>query len=70
MAPADARADAWSNRAHGTPKSNIELIQAQLFISEAGVATTEAHLVMIKVEMATLRRMLEIRTRFSRRIET
>jgi hypothetical protein len=53
-------ADAWSNHAHGTPKSNIELIQAQLLITEAGMATTEAHLIMLKVEMATLRRMLEL----------
>ena len=53
-------ADAWSNRAHGTSTSNIELIQAQLLITEAGMATTEAHLIMLKVEMATLRRMLEL----------
>ena len=52
MAPSIA--DAWSNRAHGTSKSNIELIQAQLSITEAGMATTEAHLIMPKVEMATL----------------
>ena len=53
-------ADAWGNRAHGTSTSNIELIQAQLLITEAGVATTEAHLIMLNVEMATLRRMLEL----------
>ncbi len=48
MAPSTAAA--WSDRAHGTSKSNIELIQARLLITEAGMATTEAHLIMLKVE--------------------
>ena len=59
-------AEAWSDRAHGTSTLNIATILAQLLITEAGIATAEAHhiktsleLANLKCEMATLRRMLE-----------
>ena len=56
--------DAWSNRAHGT--STNSMISAQLLILEAGISTAEACQIKatlviadLKIEMATLRRMLE-----------
>ena len=58
-------AEASSNRAHGTPTSNNSMISAQLLIIEAGISTAEAcqtkitlELADLKIEMATLRRML------------
>ena len=60
-------AEAWSNRAHGTSTSTNSMISAQLLILEAGISTAEACQIKatlviadLKIEMATLRRMLEV----------
>jgi hypothetical protein len=62
-------AAAWSSRVHGTSTSNNAMILAQLLITEAGIATAEAYqlkasleLANLKREMATLRRMLELKS--------
>ena len=49
-------AEAWSNHAHGTSTSNNAMIQAQLLITEAGIATAEAYQIKITLELGHLKR--------------
>ena len=59
--------DAWSNLVHGTSTPTNSMISAQLLILEAGISTAETFQIKttlviadLKIEMATLRRMLEV----------
>ena len=48
--------DSWSNRNHGTSKSPIDnMILAQLLLTEAAIATTEALLLKTTLELANLK---------------